>query len=138
MKNNMMGWLVAFAVASIVLIAIWNRGRSGDTRISDKGRSQAAALIPPTDVLSEPSPEIITRIETPEEPRGANEMRAPGSIGGSAFAFSYADADGVTQERVMRVNEATCENGFVYINARCFIADAKHTFRSDRTSAEDD
>ena len=55
--------------------------------------------------------------------------------------MSYADADGVTQERVMRVNEATCENGFVYINARCFLADAKRTFRSDRTlrmSAGDD
>ena len=59
-------------------------------------------------------------------------MPAPEIVGGSAFAMSYADADGVITERVIRVNEVTCENGFVYINAHCFLADAKRTFRSDR------
>jgi predicted DNA-binding transcriptional regulator YafY len=128
-----MGWLVAFVVAAIVLIAIWNRGRSRGTRICDKGWSQAAALKQRFGgESSKSSLEIITRIEKHEEQRGARQMPAPAIVGGSAFAMSYADADGAITERVIRVNEVTCENGFVYINAHCFLADAKGTFRSDR------
>jgi hypothetical protein len=128
-----MGWLVPFAVAAIVLIAIWDCGRSRGTRVRDKGWSQAAALKQRSGGESyKSSLEIIARIEKHEEPRVARQMPATEIVGGSAFAMSYADADGEITERVIRVNEVTCENGFVYISAHCFLADAKRTFRSDR------
>lgn len=137
-----MMWIIAVTIAAIVLIAIWNRGGSRGTRIRDKGWSQAAALKQRSGgESSKSSLEIISRVEKHEEPRGAGQMPAPEIVGGSAFAISYADADGVITERIIRVNEVTGENGFAYINAHCFLADAKRTFRSDRTlrmSAEDD
>lgn len=76
--------------------------------------------------------EIVTRIATYEEPRGQRPMPAPGSVNGAAFEITYADADGVITERVIRVQEVRGENGFTYIDAHCFLADAKRTFRGDR------
>jgi hypothetical protein len=78
----------------------------------------------------------ITRVVTYEEPREdmreQRPMPTPGSVGGAAFEISYADADDVITERVIRVQEVRSENGLAYIDAYCFLAAAKRTFRGDR------
>lgn len=79
-----------------------------------------------------PSFRIVASMSTSEMPRENRPMPPRGSVSGASFEITYADADGVITERVIRVNEVTGDNGFAYIRAHCYLAQAERTFRSDR------